>query len=301
MSAKTSGSSSGMRERSRDCPSPEGLSLKPVRTEDSAISSTHSSTAEPEQVDLQETGIGAGVLVPLDQLPPRHRGRHHRHELDQRAAGDDHSARVLRGVARQAADLAAEVAERAPARRAELGLSVRQRGDLVGDPPRIAFREPRQPLELRMRQAECHPDVADRAARVVGRKCSDQRGVLAPVLVADRREQLLADVAREVEVDVGYRGHVSVEEAAEREPRRHRVDVREPGQVANDRADGAAATATRRQRRARRVAAAHLDRQLPRQLEHLPVEEEEAGQAELVDQLQLLVEAGSSPPLLSGA
>jgi branched-chain amino acid transport system permease protein len=71
---------------------------------------------EPEQVDLEKAGIRAGVLVPLNELPPGHRGRHHRHELDQRAAGDNHPARVLRGIARQATDLAAELTERAPAR-----------------------------------------------------------------------------------------------------------------------------------------------------------------------------------------
>jgi len=128
----------------------------------------------------------------------------------------------------------------------------------------LALRESRQPLQLCVREAERHADVADRAARVVGRERGDERGVLAPVLVADRGEQLLADVAREVEVDVGHRRHVAVEEAAEREPRCDRIDVREPGQVADDRADRAAPAAARRQRRARRVAAAHLDGQLPR-------------------------------------
>ena len=40
-----------------------------------------------------------------------------------------------------------------------------------------------------------------------------------------------------------------------------------------------------------RAGAAHLERALARELEHLPVEEEEAGQAEARDQRQLLVEA----------
>ena len=74
---------------------------------------------------------------------------------------------------------------------------------------------------------------------------------------------------------------------------RDRVDVREAGQVADDRADRAAAAAARRERVARRAAAAHLARDLARELEHLPVEQEEAGEAELVDQRQLLVEPGA--------
>ena len=40
--------------------------------------------AQPEQVDLEESGIGAGVLVPLTELAPCHCGRLHRDEIDQR-------------------------------------------------------------------------------------------------------------------------------------------------------------------------------------------------------------------------
>ena len=51
--------------------------------------------AEAEQVDLEEAGVAAGVLVPLADLATGHRRGLHRHELDQRPAGDDHAARVL--------------------------------------------------------------------------------------------------------------------------------------------------------------------------------------------------------------
>ena len=49
--------------------------------------------AEAEQVDLQEAGVGARVLVPLAHLAAGHRRRLHRHELDERPRGDDHPAR----------------------------------------------------------------------------------------------------------------------------------------------------------------------------------------------------------------
>jgi hypothetical protein len=39
-----------------------------------------------------------------------------------------------------------------------------------------------------------------------------------------------------------------------------------------------------------RAGAAHLERHLARELEHLPVEEEEAGEAELVDERELLLQ-----------
>ena len=105
-----------------------------------------------------------------------------------------------------------------------------------------------------------------------------------------RDDQLLADVAREVEVDVGHGDHLVVEEAAERQAGLDGVDVREAGQVADDRADARAAPAPRRQRMARPAGAAHLERALAGELEHLPVEQEEPREAEPRDQRELVVE-----------
>ena len=68
--------------------------------------------AQAEQVDLEEAGIGARVLVPLAELPALHGGGHERHELGQRAGRDDHPAGVLGEVAGQPGDLAAEMRER---------------------------------------------------------------------------------------------------------------------------------------------------------------------------------------------
>ena len=107
-----------------------------------------------------------------------------------------------------------------------------------------------------------------------------------------RDDQLLADVAREVEVDVGDGVELAVEEAAEREAGRDRVDVREPGQVADERADASCrarvpAAATCRGEPGPRTSSATV----ARELEHLPVQQEEPGEPELVDQRQLLVES----------
>ena len=119
--------------------------------------------------------------------------------------------------------------------------------------------------------------------------------VLVAVPLRDGDDQLLADVAREVEVDVRDRGQLVVEEAPERELVRDRIDVREAGQVTDDRADRAAAPPARRQEAAGRVAAAYLQGAFPCQLEHLPVEQEEPGQPELVDQRELALEASARP------
>ena len=121
-------------------------------------------------------------------------------------------------------------------------------------------------------------------------KAATSEACSCAVALDDADDELLPDVAREVEVDVRNRRELAVEEAAEREVVRDRVDVREAGQVADERADRGAAPAPRRQDVAHRAGAAHLERDLARELEHLPVEEEEAGEAELVDQRELLLE-----------
>jgi hypothetical protein len=105
------------------------------------------------------------------------------------------------------------------------------------------------------------------------------------------REQRLADVAREVEVDVGQRRDLLVEEAPEQQLVLDRVDVREPGEVADDRGDRRAPPAAGRQQRAGGVGAPDLDRHLARELEHVAVQEEEAGQAQRGDDPQLLLDA----------
>ena len=118
----------------------------------------------------------------------------------------------------------------------------------------------RDALELTRRQPEHLAQLADRAARAERRERGHQRRALAPVAVVDARDQDLADVAREVEVDVRQRGELLVEEAPEEEVVGDRVDVREAGEVADDRGHRGAPPAPRRQQRARRVGPAHLAR-----------------------------------------
>ena len=159
--------------------------------------------AQAEQVDLQEARVGARVLVPLADLPPLHGRGLHRDELHERATRDDHPARVLRDVARKAGDFPREHGEGAPARRAALRLDVGKPADLLGDALRASVGDARESLELGERQPERLAEIADRPARAVGGEARDEGGVLVPVALGERDDQLLADVAREVEVDVG--------------------------------------------------------------------------------------------------
>jgi hypothetical protein len=200
---------------------------------------------------------------------------------------------MLRDVARQAADLRAQLHERAPARGAQLrGVVPEFTADVLRIP---AVGDPREPLEVGVRQPERLADVADRAARAIRRERRDERRVLAPVLLGHAHDQLLADVSWKVEIDVRNRRELVVEEAAEREIGRDGIDVREAGQVADDRSDRRAPAASGRQHLPRDRRAAHLDRDLTRELEHLPVQEEEPSQPQPLDQRELLVQPSPNP------
>ena len=101
-------------------------------------------------------------------------------------------------------------------------------------------------------------------ARAVRREGRHQRRAVVAVALVHARDQPLADVAREVEVDVGQPVQVLVQEAPERQPARDRVDVREPSQVADERGDRRAPPAPGRQQRARIESAARAPRRRPR-------------------------------------
>ncbi len=247
--------------------------------------------AEAEQVDLQEAGVAAGVLVPLADRAALHRGRLQRHHGGQRAVGDDHPAGVLGEVPRQPGDLARQRRQRPEAAVAGALGEAGQLGDLALDVGRVpAVGGGGEPRDVGGGQAEHLAELADRAARPVGGERADQRRVPVAVALVHAQDQAGADVAREVEVDVGHRRQLLVQEPAQRQPRGDRVDVRQAGQVADDRADAGAAAAAGRQQHPRRVAAAHLERHLARDLEHLVVQQEEARQPVAADQRELVVE-----------
>src|SRR2546423_15546447 len=108
------------------------------------------------------------------------------------------------------------------------------------------------------------------------------------VALVHSRDQLLADVAREVEIDVGQRSQLVVEEAADQQLVGDRVDVRESGQATDDRGNARPPASSRRQQRAGAVGAANLDRYLTSKLEHVVVEQEEARQPQRLDDPHLL-------------
>ena len=191
-------------------------------------------------------------------------------------------------------ELLREIDELLPAARLRAVGELRGARELLGE-----LREPvvragalGQAVELGGGQAERLADVADRAAHAVGGEDRDQRGVVAPPALVDTLDQLGADVAREVEVDVGQRVQLLVEEAPDEEVVVDRVDVREPDQVADHRGDRGAAAAPRREvgDASRGAGPAHVAGYLLRQLEDLEVDQEEPGEVVQLDEPQLLDE-----------
>ena len=212
-----------------------------------AISSTQRSTAEsipsPSRSIFRNPASEQESLSHWTIWRPSIAAGHDRAAVDQRAGRDDHPARVLGEVARQPVGLgrqprqpgpAAARPRSAPARRArpERALDV---------PPPSRASQPSLPRATRSISPGGRPErlaeLADRAARAVGRERGDQRRAIVPVALVDARDQHLADVAREVEVDVRQRGQLLVEEAPDQQLVGDRVDVREAGQVADDRGD----------------------------------------------------------------
>src|SRR5919197_4013387 len=186
---------------------------------------------------------------------------------------------MLRWMARQTPGLTGKAGQRPPPLRGRsLGadrhpdVALHRLGAVihVDRPPVRWWMEIHHPggsLHLARRQAERLAEVARRPSRPVAREGGHQRRSLLAIALVDARDQLLADIAREVEVDVRRLGDLLVQEASQEQPVAHWVDVREPGQVADDGADARAASATWRQERSRRVGPPYLGGDLAGQLE----------------------------------
>ncbi len=246
---------------------------------------------EREEIDLDEARVVAGILVPLADDPVFHGGALERHDLDEGTGGDHHPADVLRDVARQAPDFFGELAQLFPEGRV---FAPREPGELlqlVRQSTRPPVRQFRHQLDLSERQVERFADLTHRRPQPVGGKGADEADVLVAVALVDAADQLLADLAGKIEIDVGHRGEGVVQKAAEEEVIGDRVDVRQAEQVADDRRHRRTASPAGKEI-ARRAAgaAAHVGRHLSGQLEQVVIDEEEAAEPVMLDQGQLFAE-----------
>ena len=239
--SKVSVSSSGIRERSSRSPRAR-LDLL-----DAALD--RGEHPQPQQVDLEEAGVGAGVLVPLDDLAALHRRRHDRADVDQRLGSRSPSRRSAgrRGGAgpsppRRAAAAPASAATAArsgpiAAIDVALDLPAWTRGSRPSSPP---SRSPPAagPAPCRGRGRRRAGGRSGRRRRGPSgrrRRRSCTRGISTSRMSRGKSRSMSGIDA----VDF------LVEEAAGEEVRLDRVDVGEAGEVADDRADAGAAAAAR--------------------------------------------------------
>ncbi len=96
------------------------------------------------------------------------------------------------------------------------------------------------PVDLAVGVAEHAADVADGGPGQHRAEGDDLGDVVLAVLAPDVGDDLLASAVLEVDVDVGHRHPVRVEEPLERELVEDRVDRRDPQRVGHDRARRAA-------------------------------------------------------------
>ena len=261
---------------------------------------------QPQQVDLQKAGVGAGVLVPLHHLAALHGGRHHRAAVDQRPGGHDHPARVLGQVARQPVGLPRPARQPRPAPGTPLGAPGRwrcrrpRRSSTVA-PGRSSWetswcdevlRAARHALDLAGGQAQHLAQLADRPARAVGgegghqRRCDRARSARARAGSASRgcragsRGRCRAARCSSSCRKRPSSSSLAIGSMCERPVRKQTIeDTEEP----RPRPGGSSARAESGPR------TSHGD--LARQLEHVVVQQEEAGQPEPVDHPQLLLQA----------
>ncbi len=135
----------------------------------------------------------------------------------------------------------------------------------------------RQPVDLVEREPERLADLADRQPPAVADHLADHPRPVAPVLAVDVLEHLLAPLVLEVDVDVRRLLALHADEALEEQPHPHRVDRGDLQRVAD-----------RRVRR--RAAPLAEDPLLAREADDVPEREEVAGEVELLDQAELVLD-----------
>jgi hypothetical protein len=159
------------------------------------------------------------------------------HERGDRLRRYDHAAHVLREVTREAVDLGGQPHQVAPEGGVYLGAELRQARHLLRQVAGMPGVDPlRQLVQLRLRQPQRLAHVADGGAQLVGDDLAHQRRVVRPELAVHPQDKRLPDVAGEVEVDVGHRRPLFIEEAPEEEAVAQGVDVGETDEIADERA-----------------------------------------------------------------
>ena len=193
---------------------------------------------QAEEVELEQPERLDGVHLELGHEPVRVRRALEWHELGQRLAADHDAGGVGARVAGDALELAGEVDELA-----DLWVGLDQLAELGRDLERLVELDPElvrdglgDPVDLAVAHPEDPADVADRRPGEHRPEGDDLGHVVLAVLPPDVGDDLLAPPVLEVDVDVGHRHPVGVEEPLERQLVEDRVDRGDPQGVGHDRA-----------------------------------------------------------------
>ena len=201
--------------------------------------------------------------------------------MRQLLSADDDACRVSGGVAVQTLQLQADVQELLVLRPAvgglhELGVFLQRR---VQVDLRPLGNELRDGIGLVVGDVKHSGDVADDRARLQGAEGDDLAHLVFPVFVRDVGDHLFAAAMAEVDVEVGHRNSLRVEEALEEEPVLQGVDVRDLEAVGDERP------------RARAAPGTHRDAILLGVVDEVPHDEEVAGEAHGGDDGKLELQA----------
>ena len=159
--------------------------------------------------------------------------------------GDHHRGGVHRRVARAALERAGDLPQLAHVGLAAHDLGERQRllvGVVEGDVQREVRHELRDPVHVGVGHAEDTPHVADRGLGAERPERDDVRDPVAPVALGDVADDLVPAVVGEIDVHVGHRDPLRVQESLEEQAVTHRIDVRDAQAVGRQRARGRAAS-----------------------------------------------------------
>ncbi len=124
-----------------------------------------------EEIDLDEPGIIAGILVPLTEVASLHGGGLHRHQVDEGSGGDDHPAGMLADVSWEPGELPGQLDQIAPGRRLQTRRVLRDTRQLQAEVSGLTrLAELGDAVEIGDRDAKRLPDITQRGAETVGRE-----------------------------------------------------------------------------------------------------------------------------------
>ncbi len=187
---------------------------------------------------------------------------------------------MLPEMARHALDAPHQVDHHRDSRRRDIDAALaQQRDDIVMVVAKfIGLIEARELIDLLGRKAEHLADLAHRAARAIGDDVRGHRGAAFAVAPIDVLDDLLALVAAgQVEIDIGPFAALLGKETLEQQLHLDRVDRGDPERIA-DRAVG------------RRAAPLRHDLILAAELHDVPYDQEVAGELQLLDDRELVLE-----------